>query len=588
MHIHQRGKTLDTDQPRRTATPALHLHAAVRGSGSILRSPGQPLAAPLTEEMEDAARAAATEPGARAYTSGSHVVIGDGDADKDTLAPQPSIGNAAVSRMLAQARDQHGGAGKHILALQPSIGNAAVSWMLAQARHQHGAGCGHQQTAPAPVQRSAKVMAEVQSSPVPEVLSRAGRPLEADVRTDMEARLGADFSDVRVHTGAAAQRSAADLGACAFTSGSHVVIGHGGADRYTLAHELTHVLQQRMGAVAGTDRGDGLAVSDPSDRFERAAEVAAHRALAGPAPDPDARGAPGPARASSPPGSNIQLTRAEVTGGGHGYGTGNVTTGQAATGGVNHAEQRAWAQAENAVGAGIGRSDAGEYKVVFDVDTPVCEACCKWFEETLYPQLQQLPKAPGVTSVDLEVSVDGHVVQVQGDETIWTPEVADVHTFGRLGEVGKSHRLLQQGRDKEGRLIPAEPGESPYTPYATMQRDALAGLVAASRGVEAVQDAFDQARDDVATGKVGNAYCTPGANLAERRQELGLDSCTLFEGVTSGRLTLDGVLNLEGFKERVNSWLTTRVTEEAGLRQKPGFLFGGRAANEVVRSPENS
>lgn len=98
----------------------------------------------------------------------------------------------------------------------------------------------------------------------------------------MESRLGADFSDVRIHTGSAAKASAAEMGARAYTSGSHVVIGDGGADRHTLAHELTHVIQQRQGPVAGTDNGSGLSVSDPSDRFERETEANARRALAAP------------------------------------------------------------------------------------------------------------------------------------------------------------------------------------------------------------------------------------------------------------------------------------------------------------------
>ena len=147
-----------------------------------------------------------------------------------------------------------------ILALQRSAGNAAVVRMLSGTR-------------PAPVQRSA----------VHDVLRSPGRPLDAPIRSEMEDRLDADFSDVRLHTGEAAHRSAAEIGARAYTSGHHVVIGPGGADKHTLAHELTHVIQQRHGPVSGADNGSGLAVSDPSDRFEREAEANASRALAAPA-----------------------------------------------------------------------------------------------------------------------------------------------------------------------------------------------------------------------------------------------------------------------------------------------------------------
>ncbi|MFF6772023.1 DUF4157 domain-containing protein [Streptomyces sp. NPDC012637] len=170
-----------------------------------------------------------------------------------------------------------------LLGLQRSAGNAAVVQMMRQAghsgrpdqeQHQHDDGCGHHRPGQAPVQRST----------VPGVLRSGGRPLDEATRTDMESRMGADFSDVRIHDDAAAQRSAAEIGARAYTSGSHVVIGHGGGDRHTLAHELTHVIQQRQGPVAGTDNGSGLRVSDPSDRFERAAEANARRVLSGPAP----------------------------------------------------------------------------------------------------------------------------------------------------------------------------------------------------------------------------------------------------------------------------------------------------------------
>ncbi|MFI2640699.1 DUF4157 domain-containing protein [Streptomyces sp. NPDC018610] len=168
-----------------------------------------------------------------------------------------------------------------IPALQRTAGNAAVLRMLQLAghphdRHQHGAGCGHGTTAPA--------VTQVQRSAVHDVLATSGRPLAGPVREEMEARLGSDFSDVRIHDDAAAKASAAEVGARAYTSGHHVVLGDRGDDKHTLAHELTHVIQQRQGPVAGTDHGDGVRVSDPSDRFERAAEANAHRVLAAPLP----------------------------------------------------------------------------------------------------------------------------------------------------------------------------------------------------------------------------------------------------------------------------------------------------------------
>ncbi|MEV7659991.1 DUF4157 domain-containing protein [Streptomyces anulatus] len=139
--------------------------------------------------------------------------------------------------------------------------------------HRHSADCEHRTERPA-VQRSA----------VHDVLRTGGRPLDGATRGDMEARLGADFSDVRIHTDAAAKASAAEVGARAYTSGNHVVIGEGGRDKHTLAHELTHVIQQRQGPVAGTDDGNGLSVSDPSDRFEREAETNARRAMSAAVP----------------------------------------------------------------------------------------------------------------------------------------------------------------------------------------------------------------------------------------------------------------------------------------------------------------
>ena len=77
-----------------------------------------------------------------------------------------------------------------------------------------------------------------------------GTPLDPGTRTFMEARLGHDFGQVRVHADPAAARSAAGLSAMAYTVGSDVVFGAGRyapdtpSGKKLLAHELTHVVQQ--------------------------------------------------------------------------------------------------------------------------------------------------------------------------------------------------------------------------------------------------------------------------------------------------------------------------------------------------------
>jgi hypothetical protein len=75
-------------------------------------------------------------------------------------------------------------------------------------------------------------------------LAGSGRPLPQAVRGPAEAAFGQNFSQVRVHEDAPAQRSAEALGARGWSWGEHVVLGKtSGAD--TLAHELAHVAQQR-------------------------------------------------------------------------------------------------------------------------------------------------------------------------------------------------------------------------------------------------------------------------------------------------------------------------------------------------------
>lgn len=77
-----------------------------------------------------------------------------------------------------------------------------------------------------------------------------GEPLSAEDQTFFESRMGADFSDVRVHTDDTAAQTAQDLNARAYTTGLDIAFNEGEYEpdtedgRQLLAHELTHVVQQ--------------------------------------------------------------------------------------------------------------------------------------------------------------------------------------------------------------------------------------------------------------------------------------------------------------------------------------------------------
>ncbi|MGB3185581.1 MAG: DUF4157 domain-containing protein [Ornithinimicrobium sp.] len=144
-----------------------------------------------------------------------------------------------------------------LLGLQRSVGNAGVTDMVEEDR-----------------------------SPVHDVISSGGRPMEDPVRADMETRLGHDFGDVRVHDDGAAAASASSVGAHAYTVGSNIVFQRDAYDpsstqgQRTLAHELTHVVQQRSGPVDGSPAAGGVRISDPSDRFEQEASATAESVTA--------------------------------------------------------------------------------------------------------------------------------------------------------------------------------------------------------------------------------------------------------------------------------------------------------------------
>jgi len=104
---------------------------------------------------------------------------------------------------------------------------------------------------------------------VHEVLRSPGQPLDPATRAFMEPRFGRDFSDVRVHTGSVAEESARNLRARAYTAGRNIVFGAGRLvpetfeGRRLIAHELTHVTQQTVGAPGS--QMTGLVMRSPDD-----------------------------------------------------------------------------------------------------------------------------------------------------------------------------------------------------------------------------------------------------------------------------------------------------------------------------------
>jgi Domain of unknown function (DUF4157) len=88
----------------------------------------------------------------------------------------------------------------------------------------------------------------------------SGQPLADSIRTPMEQAFGADFSGVRVHTGAESDRLNRSIQARAFTTGQDVFFRQGAyqpgsrGGQELIAHELTHVVQQKGRVVQGLHR----------------------------------------------------------------------------------------------------------------------------------------------------------------------------------------------------------------------------------------------------------------------------------------------------------------------------------------------
>ncbi len=109
-----------------------------------------------------------------------------------------------------------------------------------------------------------------------------GNALPSDVRGQMESNFDTDFEDVRVHTNGEASQLSRSLGAAAFTTDNDIFFREGhynpqsGDGQKLLAHELTHVVQQR--GASGPQR-KSMTVNEPDDPYEKEADSVAEQVV---------------------------------------------------------------------------------------------------------------------------------------------------------------------------------------------------------------------------------------------------------------------------------------------------------------------
>lgn len=142
----------------------------------------------------------------------------------------PAKAPVAAERV-AESRQEREFAPRHqMLDLQAAAGNRAVQSLFRKA--------------------VADAAAATRATPASAHPAAEGRPLEPGLRREMEARIGGDLSQVRIHAGEMAGASARQLGALAYTVGNHIHFAPGrfapetSEGRRLLAHELVHTRQQ--------------------------------------------------------------------------------------------------------------------------------------------------------------------------------------------------------------------------------------------------------------------------------------------------------------------------------------------------------
>lgn len=310
---------------------------------------------------------------------------------------------------------------------------------------------------PAIQRKAAGQPAQATDSPA-EVLDQLGEgsPLDSSTQNRMGSAFGTSFADVRVHADGKGNTLAGQQRAHAFTVGSHVAFAAG---RYApgtvegdalLAHELTHVQQQRGASPTSQQKATVPESSDAERDADRGAAVAIQHLHGG---DTSARAT---ARRST---TDLQLQRCE----------GTLNEGEGAmlgTAGQFHQNVYAWDGDAFAVqlrydqgkpiGGGLPPANLmfeAKYAGPDDCDVPLTSLMFPTLAaKPIKPQLR-FDKSDGWTRIDVDLYGDGSwICTVRHATTLldgWSPKTR-VHAFsGTAGSTASAggHPVMVKSKD---------------------------------------------------------------------------------------------------------------------------------------------
>jgi hypothetical protein len=203
------------------------------------------------------------------------------------VALQQQVGNAQVARMLAQreGEEEEEGAGQGKIQAQHDLaqregeeeeegagqGKIQAQHDLAQREgeeEEEGAGQGLAQAKPEVGLEGGPLSADLSGRI--NAKRGTGASLDSGTRATMEQSFGTSFEDVRVHTDGESDALNRGISAKAFTTGSDIFFRKDTSpgDHSLLAHELTHVVQQRSSGGSG----GGMTVGPAGDSHEQQAD----------------------------------------------------------------------------------------------------------------------------------------------------------------------------------------------------------------------------------------------------------------------------------------------------------------------------